>query len=148
MLYVTTNCPDNLIKSVSNYFDSHKTRDWFNNDLVKKIIKDIDNTIAVKDEYMESPIFGGMSPDRLSGGCKAVILMYVQNRPIYGTKCGDNCSKSILEVAKVKDVTIYLKHCLLGWGNDFEITFLDTEKIVHNEQEFVTEFYKCKNGDV
>lgn len=59
MLHITTTCPENLIKNVNGYFDSHKKKDWFNNDLVKKVIKDIDNTIAVKDEYMESPVFGG-----------------------------------------------------------------------------------------
>ena len=144
MLYITTTCPENLIKNVNGYFDSHKKKDWFNNDLIKKVIKDIDNTIAVKDEYMESPVFGGMSPDRLSGGCKAVILMYVQDRPIYATKCGDDCSKSILEVAKTKDITIFLRHCLLGWGSDFEAVFLETGKLVHNEDEFVREYYKCK----
>lgn len=56
MLYITTTCPENLIKNVNGYFDSHKKKDWFNNDLVKKVIKDIDDTIAVKDEYMESPV--------------------------------------------------------------------------------------------
>lgn len=144
MLYVTTTSPDNLIKSVNSYFNTHKTRDWFNDSLVRKIIKDIDNTIAVKDEYMESPVFGGMAPERLSGGCKAVILMYVQDNPVYATKCGDNCSKSILDVARTKDITIYLKHCLKGWGTDFEATFVETGKVVHSEAEFVLEFYKCK----
>ena len=142
MLYVTTKCPDNLLKSVNGFFNSHKKRDWFNDDLVKKIIKDIDNTIAVKDEYLESPVFGGMAPERLSGGCKAVILMYVQDRPVYGTKCRDNCFKSILDVAKVKDITIYLKHCLTGWGDNFEITFVETGKVVTTKKDFVLEYYK------
>lgn len=60
MLYVTTETPEKLIKNVNGYFISHKQRDWFNDSLVKKIIKDIDDTIAVKDEYLESPVFGGM----------------------------------------------------------------------------------------
>lgn len=144
MIYITTTESDNLIKEVNGYFNSHKKRDWFNSELVKKIIKDIDNTVAVKDEYMESSTFGGMSPDRLSGGCKVVILMYIQDRPVYATKCGDNCSKSILEVAKVKDITIYLKHCLLGWGDNCDITFLESGKVVHNDSEFTVEYYENK----
>lgn len=75
MIYITTTESDNLIKEVNGYFNSHKKRDWFNSELVKKIIKDIDNTVAVKDEYMESPIFGGMSPDRLSGTSIRFLLL-------------------------------------------------------------------------
>lgn len=39
MLYITTTCPENLIKNVNGYFDSHKKKDWFNNDLIKKSYK-------------------------------------------------------------------------------------------------------------
>lgn len=144
MLYVTAKEPEGLIKDVSSYFNAHKKREWFDDDLVKKIIKDINKVTVIDGEHMESPIFGAISPDKLSGGCKAVILMYVQDRPVYGTKCGDNCSKSILEVAKVKDVTIYLKHCPMEWGTDFDITFLDTGRVVHCEKDFVYEYYTCK----
>ena len=147
MLYVTTETPEKLIKNVNGYFISHKQRDWFNDPLVKKIIKDIDNTIAVKDEYLESPVFGGMSPERLFCGCKAVILMYVQDRPVYGTKCGDNCCKSIMEVARRKDILICLRHCLVGWGSDVEATFVETGRTVHTEGEFVHEFYRCFHHD-
>ena len=68
---------ENCIRNVTGFFSIYKKKEWFNDKNVKQIIKDIDDTIAVKDEYLESPVFGGMSPDRLSCGCKAVILMQV-----------------------------------------------------------------------
>lgn len=151
MLYVTISEPDNLIKEVEGYFKFEKDKSWFNIPMVKEIIKGIDNTIAVKDEYLESPVFGGMSPDRLSTGCKAVILMLVQDRPVYATKCGDNCSPYILKIAEKKDITICLHHCLLGWGSDvnavFDATFIETGVITHNEREFVDEYYRIRNKE-
>lgn len=145
MLSVVTVEPDNLIFSVDSWFRKLKTRDWFDDEFVKEIIKGIDNTIAVKDEYLESPIFGGMSPERLSTGCKAVILMYMQDRPVYATKCGDNCSPYILKVAEKKDITICLRHCLLGWNRDFDAYFEETGVTTHTEGEFIDEYYNCRH---
>lgn len=65
------------IRTIDPYFNRNKSKDWFNRDDVKRIIKNIDLSVAVKDEYIESPVFGGMSPTKLSTGCKAVILMAV-----------------------------------------------------------------------
>lgn len=124
----------------------NKKKDWFNRDDVKRIIKGIDNTIAVKDEYLESPVFGGMSQERLSTGCKAVILMAVMdNINIYATRCGDNCVPYILEVAKTKDVEITLHHCMVFPREGWEALILDTGKIVHSRKEFVHEYYKVSS---
>lgn len=147
MIYITVAEPDNLIKEVEGWFKFNKQKEWFNIPLVKQIILGIDNTVAVKDEYMESPVFGGCSSDRLSTGCKAVILMYVQDRPVYATKCGDNCSPFILDVAKVKDITICLHHCLTGFDRDFDAMFLETGVITHNEEEYINEYYRIRNKE-
>ena len=72
-IYAGNGFKEDCIKNVNGYFNLNKKKEWFNREDVKRIIKGIDNTIAVKDEYLESPIFGGMSPERLSCGCKAVI---------------------------------------------------------------------------
>lgn len=114
-VHVSSDYPSNCIRNVNGYFNLNKKKDWFNNDLVKRIIKEIDNTDAIKDEYLESPVFGAISPDKLSCGCKAVILMAVlDNKIIYATKCGNNCVQMILEVAKFKDVEISL-HYLVSY---------------------------------
>ena len=44
------------IKDPNSYFNLHKKKEWFNRPDVKEVIKELDNTIAVKDEYLESPI--------------------------------------------------------------------------------------------
>ena len=38
------------IRTIDPYFNRNKSKDWFNRDDVKKIIKNIDLSIAVKDE--------------------------------------------------------------------------------------------------
>lgn len=147
MLYVQVSEPDNLIKNVESWFRYNKEKDWFNNDFVKKAILQIDKTVAVKDEYLESPVFGGCSPDVLSTGCKAVILMYVQDNPVYATKCGDNCSPLILEIAEQKDILICLHHCLTGFNRDFDAKFVETGVVTHTEKEYIYEYYRIRNKE-
>ena len=66
---------EDCIRNVTGYFNTMKQKAWFNDPFVKSIIKEVDSSDAIKDEYIESPVFGAMSPDRLSCGCKAVILL-------------------------------------------------------------------------
>ena len=114
---------------------------------MKKIIKEIDNTVAVKDEYLESPVFGGISPVQLSTGCKALILAYEVNEVIYATRMGDNCVPLLLDMAEKKDVHIMLRHCLpMPYGIPLKIMFIDTNKIVTNYDEYVTEYYTIIQG--
>ena len=145
-IHVGSDYKDGCIRNVNGYFNRNKKKEWFNREDVKRIIKGIDNTIAVKDEYMESPIFGGMAPERLSGGCKAVILMSVLDNPhIYATKCGDNCVPYIIEVSRNKDVTITLHHCMIFPEDGFDAYIIETGKLIHTRKEFIDEFYKI-NG--
>lgn len=133
------------LTAINEYFNLYKTKDWFNRPSVKQIIKEIDKTDAIKDEYLESPVLGAISPDRLSTGCKAIILMNVLDKPyIFGTKCGDNCVTSILRIAENKDVILKLHHCMKFPDSEFKLKFLDSGKVVTTNQEFVKEFYRIK----
>lgn len=139
---------DNCIQNVTGYFNRKKKKEWFNNPNVKRVIKNIDNTLAIKDEYLESPVFGGMSPERLSTGCKAVILLEVLQEPnVYATKCGNNCVPDILEIAKRKDITITLHHPMDFPEEGFEAYIVETDKWIHSGKEFILEYYKV-NGQL
>lgn len=135
---------DDCIKTPGTYFNSHKTRDWFNREDVKEVIKEIDNSIAVKDEYIESPIYGGMSPDRLSQGCKAVILLYLNPLcNVYASRCGDNCVPSILRLAERTDVVITLHH-IMKFPKVFKAFMMDTGVVVNSRKEFIEEYGRIK----
>lgn len=136
---------EDCIRNVTGYFNFNKKKEWFNQPRVKEIIKNIDDTVAVKDEYLESPIFGGISPERLSCGCKAVILIEVlEGVNVYATKCGDNCVPDIIEIASRKDLTITLHHPM-RFPDDFNAYIIDTSKYVHSRKEFIDEYYRIKN---
>ena len=133
---------EDCIKDPNTYFDLNKEKEWFNNPRVKEIIKNIDDTVVVKDEYLESPVFGGMSPERLSGGCKTVIMMEVlDDCSMFATKCGDNCAPEILKIAERKDLRITLHHPM-RFPKKFDAYMMDTGVYVHSRLEFVEEFYR------
>ena len=52
------------------------------------------------------------------------------------SNCGDNCAKWILKIAEKKDLTVYLQH-IMQFEGTFTIEIMNTEKIVHNPQEYV-----------
>ena len=135
---------EGCIKAPGSYFDGHKKKEWFNREDVKQVIKEIDNSIAVKDEYIESPVFGGMSPDRLSHGCKATILMYIDPLSnVYASRCGDNCAPAILRLAEKTDVVITLHHAMqFPKDMKFEAIMLDTGVKVNSMKEFLIEYGK------
>ena len=54
-----------------------------------------------------------MAPERLSSGCKCLILLYVNPTcNVYASRCGDNCSGFILDLAEKTDVVLrYITVC-------------------------------------
>lgn len=135
---------DNEISDVDKVFDACVQKEWLNTDFAKKVIKDIDNTVHVKDMYLESPFYGAMPPQYLSTGCKNVLLMkfYPKQMIFYGTKCGDNCVPYILEIAKEKDIDLHLMHMMYFPEKDqgFEAYVVETDKMIYSYSEFVMEY--------
>jgi hypothetical protein len=121
-----------------------KKKDWFNRESVKKIIKDIDKSDVIKDECIESPVLGCISPQALSEGCKAVILLEILDSPhIYGTRCGDNCVLDILDIASRKDITLTLTlHYEMGFPDKFEAYLVESDKYIHSWKDYIYEYYK------
>lgn len=92
---------EDCIKNPNGYFDLYKKKEWLNNEYAKKYIKEIDDSVHVKDEYIESPVYGGISPRDLSSGCKCLIMLAVLDGcNVYASRMGDNCAKFILELAE------------------------------------------------
>lgn len=143
MLYIhIRGWEEKCVRQIDSFFNRHKREEWFGNPVVQRIIKDIDNTEVVQGEVLKSPVFGIMSPDRLSTGCKATILL--ETMPginVYATRCGDNCVPDILEIASRKDITITLHHCM-RFPDEFEAHILETGNTIHSFDEFVDEYYR------
>lgn len=127
------------IAYVSDYFNSVYTRDWLNHDLAKQIIKDIDHTEHVQDEFLMSPVLGGISPRDLSSGCKALLLLL--NQPsvvVSGERMGDNCVGWLLRIGQMQDITITLHHCM-QFPETFQLWSVNSGRMIENKKEYLEE---------
>lgn len=123
------------------YFNVMKKKDWFNREDVKRIIWEIDKTVAVKDEYLESPVYGAIAPERLSSGCKCLILLYLNPKcNVYATRMGDNCLPLLLELAEKEDVVVTFHHIPRFPNSNVEVKFLDSGYVANSRREFLFEY--------
>lgn len=145
MLYISVGAFDkDCIVNVKETFDFRKKQEWFQREDVRRVIRNIDKTEVVDGECLKSPILGIISPERLSTGCKAVILMIMyDNYKVYATKCGDNCASDILKIAETKDLTIVLHH-IMRFPEPFRAVVVESGVEVRSLEEFVDEFYKFR----
>ena len=99
----------NYVFSPDTYFKYNYEEEWFNDNLVKTMVFDVDSSIVESPHMINSPILGQIAPERLSGGVKALIIMYKEpDLIVNASACGDNCAKWILEIGKRTDLTIRL----------------------------------------
>ncbi len=120
LLYINFGIPydfetDNVIAIINpdDYFNVSYRDEWFEDEFVKQMVLDVDKSEIKSSNCIDSPILGLIPPERLSGGVKALMLMYQDDYKdilVWATQCGDNCAKWILKIAEKKDLTIILSH--------------------------------------
>lgn len=67
-----------------------------------------------------------------------MLILNESDKIFNASTCGDNCAKWILEIGKLKDVTINLRHMMsFGKDTDFEIKIQNGGEIVHSMEELV-----------
>lgn len=135
MLYITFKESESVITNVDMFFDNNYEPEWLLDPFVKKIIHDIDKSDVLSENVISSPVFGSIPPRMLSGGTKALILMLKENKVIWATACGDNCAKWIIEISKLRDITICLEHAM-KFSNDFDAICLDTNEEIHTLDDY------------
>ena len=137
MLKIWYDANIDYMKDAPSYFDNVYEDEWIEDAFVKEMIQDVDHCTVVSSHVIESLIFGAITPRELSGGVKVLILMLKDDSFIYNmSNCGYNCAKWILKIAEKKDLTVYLQH-IMQFEGTFTIEIMNTEKIVHNPQEYV-----------
>lgn len=117
MLSIYFGYRDDMLTNTKSVFKRGDLVGWLNDPLVKRMIKDIDNSEVLSPYCIESPVLGQIAPERLSGGVQVLILMLKTDFIINASKCGDNCAKWILKIAEIKDLTICLNHPM-NFGTD------------------------------
>lgn len=130
---------DDVIFNTSLFFKNTYEPEWIVNEFSQKIIEDVDKSRVLGTGAIDSPVLGIIPPTALSGGTKTLLL--INNRPdllFNASNCGDNCAKWLLEMGKIKDVRINLRH-LMNFGDEkFEIYVENTDSIVRDMGELVS----------
>lgn len=132
------------IYNTNVYFNNTYRDRWITLPLTKQIISSVDKSEVVDERTILSPIFGNMSPKRLSGGTKTLMLIAYTDNIYNASTCGDNCAEWILEIARQrqqhhKKTVINLRHLMDFGKGDWKIKILNTGKIVNNMTELTLE---------
>ena len=140
MLHIYFGDYPEAIYNTKVYFDNTYKDKWITRSISKEIIKDIDKSEVIDEKTIASPIFGNMSPKKLSGGTKTLLLIDNDSKNVFNAStCGDNCAKWILKIAQKRKVVINLRHLMDFGKGEFKIKVLNTGKIVKNMSELVLE---------
>ena len=131
---------EGVLHNVETYFKNQMEYSWLEDEMAKQIIEDVDKSVVESPQCIRSNVLGQIPPTRLSGGTKALLLIWnLKDRIVNASNCGDNCAKWLLEYGKKKDITINLNHIMDFGPGKFEIEILNNHKIVHNMKEYVQE---------
>lgn len=139
MLTIIYGDAEKSIYNTNVYFKNTYEPEWFESELARKIVKDVDDSDVVSGECINSPVLGQIPPERLSGGVKTLLLILNEPERIFNAStCGDNCAKWILEIGKRQDITINLRH-MMSFGKDtrFDIKIENGGEFVHTMKELI-----------
>lgn len=131
--------PD-AIYNTNIYFNNTYKDSWITKPLSREIIQAVDHSEVIDEKTIASPVFGNMSPKKLSGGVKTLLLIaYDKTKVFNASTCGDNCAEWILRIAEGQKVVINLRHLMDFGKGEFKIKVLNTGKIVKNMGDLVAE---------
>ncbi len=118
------------------YFKFNWEKDWIEDELSVKMIRDIDKSEVLAGGVIDSPVFGLMPPERLSGGVKTLILINnVCDEVFNASACGNNCAKWLVQIGNMKDITINLKHFMHFGNMEFDAHILNGDEYTSNGKQ-------------
>ena len=132
---------EDTIVAVDAVFDNNYEEEWFDDELVKEMILDIDKTEVISPHCFMSPVLGQISPRDISGGVKALILSLKTDMEVWATACGNNCAKWFLKIGELKDLTISLEHYMRFPTEEFDFIDSDTGELCHNYFNKIVEYH-------
>ncbi|MBQ8708885.1 MAG: DUF4869 domain-containing protein [Succinivibrionaceae bacterium] len=111
---------------------------WFDDTFVQEMVAKIDGTRYVGGYIFDSPTLGPISPEKLSGGLKTLVMIYERTDRIFdATSCGPNCTPLLLEIGRRRDVTVNLRYCMPMDGLEpLDIEIINAGITVHRAKEY------------
>lgn len=139
MLRINFGSCDGEVYNPPVYFKNQYEDEWIVHELSRKMIKDIDKSDVIGPHIIESPVLGGIGPERLSGGVQTLILMaFDETGKVFNASAGgDNCARWIIEIARQKELMITLHNIMSFQGLPIEAEIINDGRIVHNYTEYL-----------
>ena len=147
MLKIQFGDMEEAIFNTDMYFNNVYEEAWLTDDFAVKVIRAIDKSKVLGPNAIHSPYLGVISPEKLAGGTKTLLLM--KNCPdmvFNASTCGDNCAKWILHIAddrarQKRRLLVNLRHLMDFGAGSFRIRVRDPKGkslgIATNQVEFL-----------
>lgn len=103
------------------------------------MIKAIDNSEVISPYLVKNPIFGGISPNKLSGTVKTLIL--VKNDPEHifnGAWMGEDAAPWLLRIGEKCDRTIRLGY-IMPFQEPFTMRIINSDHIITSYRDYIDE---------
>ena len=125
------------VKHGPSWFRNHFNVEWFRDPFIQEMIQDVDKSRYVDGYIIESPVFGPIPPQMLSGGVQTLIMIYKSPELVFdATSCGDNCARWLLEIGNREDVLINLQY-LMRFSEPFSISIENENRVVETYRDYI-----------
>lgn len=148
MLNVIMGRPEGEIYETARYFNALFEEEWMEHEIIKDIIKDVDESDMISNKLIQNDIWGTLSPKDLSSDTKTLILMLNFPDKIFnGSQCGDNWNKWLVKIGDMISPTIAVHH-IHKFPDDmkFNIRILNDNSVVHNDKEYFNKYLEIVYG--
>lgn len=140
MLYIDFMNSKGLALGHPDYLFRYYMKDaWFEDPIVKQIVKDIDGADVSSAYAMQHPVYGAINYTMLSSTCRTAIMLYeLPNETINATYCGEKAGDWILRIGEMQDAHIALNYALL-FSRDFEAIVVNGGEHIRTRKDY----YRC-----
>lgn len=109
------------VVNIDAFFRHTYSQSWFDDDVVKQMVKDVDSSEVVSSHCIISPVLGQIAPEYLSGGVKTLICLWKMDDFLVDLiTCGNNCCKWLSYIAMHKNIRVSM--------SGYELTFRDKDR--------------------
>ena len=105
------------VYNIDVYFDNTYEKEWFDDKFVQAMLKDVDHSECTNYSNIVNPILGQIIPEKISGGVKALIVLYKTDTVVDLVNCGENCQSWISKIASMKDIEVDMSGVDLTFKN-------------------------------
>ena len=137
---------DNVKYTGDGWFENQLGCEYLETEFSKSVIKRIDKSEVYDRNLIISPVLGGIPPERLSGGSKAIICIKYTDWIFSITAMGENCYPILAEIAKEKDILMTCDRTmsLYMYGFYGDIYIDNTGRVVDNDKDLMQELFTAK----